>query len=87
MVDAVLLTRALAGIAEADASCLEFPAVPGDQAGDEVRAETAKRLSRSLAAYGGAIKRMLDLGDTLTAIAGLTGLEINELRMALPYAP
>src|SRR5665213_3621267 len=81
MADAVIFTRALVGLAEVDVwenECLA--------AGDQTRAEAAMRLSRSLAFYGVAIKRMLDRGETLKIIAELTGLDISELHAVLPYA-
>lgn len=82
MADAVVLTRVFVKLAEVDvweSECLA--------AGDQTRAEAAMRLSRSLAFYGAAIKRMLDRVETLTIIAKLTGLDISELRAVLPYAP
>jgi hypothetical protein len=82
MADAVVLTRLFVKLAEVDvweSECLA--------AGDQTRAEAAMRLSRSLAVYGAAIKRMLDRGEALTIIAELTGLDISELRAVLPYAP
>ena len=86
MADYVTLTSALAGIAEVEVWRLETLSAAGIDTDEKERIEAAARLTDSLGTYGREVKRMLDCGTSLTDIARLTGLEINELRLALPYA-
>jgi hypothetical protein len=86
MADTVIFTRALANVAEVDVWKFETLSAAGVDIDDEERAEAAVRLTQSLGSYGRAVKRMLDRGEKLTDIVDLTGLDANELRLALPYA-
>lgn len=86
MTDYVKLTRSLAAIADVEVGRLETLSAAGIDTDEGERAEAAAQLTKSIGAYGKTVKRMLGCGKTLTDIAHLTGLEVNELRLALPYA-
>lgn len=86
MTNYVKLTSALAGIAEVKVWELETLSAAGIDTDELERAEAAAQLTKSLCTYGREVRRMLDWGNSLTDIAHLTGLEVNELRLALPYA-
>ncbi|MDQ1247197.1 MAG: hypothetical protein QG597_1567 [Actinomycetota bacterium] len=87
MADGVLFTRALAGLAEVKVWKLETLSAAGDDVDEQERVEASAELTKSLCTYGKQVERMLDSGNSLADIAVLTGLKVDELRLALPYAP
>lgn len=87
MTDSVILTSALAGIAEVEVWRLETLSAAGIDTDEQERAEASAQLTRSLCTYGRQVKRMLESGISLADIARLTDLEVDALRLALPYAP
>lgn len=85
MADGVILTRALAGIAEVKVWKLETLSAGGDDIDDLERAEASAELTKALCTYGKQVARMLDYGSSLQDIAHLTSLEVDELRLAVSY--
>lgn len=87
MADGVILTRALAGLAEVKVWKLETLSAAGDDIDEHARVEASAELTMSLCTYGKQVERMLESGNSLADIAHLTGLEVDELRLAVSYAP
>lgn len=87
MADGVILTRALAGLAEVKVWKLETLSAAGDDVDEHARVEASAELTMSLCTYGKQVERMLESGNSLADIAHLTGLEVDELRLAVSYAP
>lgn len=86
MADGVILARALAGIADVKVWKLETLSAAGDDIDELHRVEASAELTKSLCRYGKQVERMLDSGSSLADIAHLTGLEVDELRLAVSYA-
>jgi hypothetical protein len=86
MADGVILTKALAGIAEVEVWRLETLSAAGIDTDEQERVEASTQLTKSLCTYGKQVKRMRDCGNSLADIAHLTDLEVDELRLALPFA-
>ncbi len=87
MADGVILTRALVGIAEVKVWKLETLSAAGDDVDELERVGASAELTKSLCSYGKQVERMRDSGSSLADIAQLTGLEVDELRLAVSYAP
>ncbi|KUH86831.1 MULTISPECIES: hypothetical protein [unclassified Mycobacterium] len=87
MADGVILTRALAGVAEVQVWKLETLSAAGDDIDDHERVEASAELTMSLCTYSKQVKQMVDSGQSLADIAHLTGLKVDELRLAVSYAP
>lgn len=87
MADGVCFARALAGLAEVKVWKLETLSAAGDDVDELERVDASAELTRSLCNYGKQVERMLDSGNSLAHIAVLTGLKVDELRLAVPYAP
>jgi hypothetical protein len=87
MADGVILNHALAGIAEVNVWKLETLSAAGDDIDECERIEASAELSMPLCRYGKQVERMLKSGSSLAEIAHLTGLEGDELRLAVSYVP
>ncbi|MGW0159258.1 hypothetical protein ACWDUN_08020 [Mycobacterium sp. NPDC003323] len=77
MADGVILTHALAGIAEVKVSKLETLSAGGDDIDELERAEASAELTKALSTYGKQVERMLEYGSSLDDIAHLTSMEVN----------
>lgn len=86
MADGVILTRALAGIAEVKVWKLETLSAGGDDIDELERAEASAELTKAVCTYGKQVERMLEYGSSLEDIAHLTSMEVDELRLAVSYA-
>lgn len=87
MADGVILTHALAGIAEVNVWKLETLSAAGDDIEERERVEALAELTNSLCRYGKQVELMLKSGSSLAEIAHLTGVEVDELRLAVSYVP
>lgn len=86
MADGVILTRALASIAEVKVWKLETLSAGGEDIDELERAEASAQLTKALCTYGKQVERMLEFGSSLEDIAHLTSMEVDELRLAVSYA-
>lgn len=87
MADGVILTHALAGIAEVNVWKLETLSAAGDDIDERERVEASVELTKSLCRYGKQVERMLKSGISLEEIAHLTDVAGDELRLAVSYVP
>jgi hypothetical protein len=87
MADGVLFTRAVAGLAEVKVWKIETLFAGGDDVDEQERVAASAELTKSLCTHGKQVERMLDSRNSLADIAVLTGLKVDELRLAVPYAP
>lgn len=87
MADGVILTHALAGIAEVKAWKLETLSAAGDDVDERERVEASVELTKSPCRYGKQVERMLKSGISLEEIAHLTDVAVDELRLAVSYVP
>ncbi|MFN8226735.1 MAG: hypothetical protein U0R18_08460 [Mycobacterium sp.] len=87
MIDSVILTRALAKLAEVEVWRHVSRSGVGDDIHERERVEALAELTVSLCRYGTQVGRMLDCGVLLQDIAELTDVDVDELRLAASYAP
>lgn len=87
MADGVILTHALAGIAEVNVWKLETLSAANDDIDERERVEASVELTKSLCRYGKQVERMLKSGSSLEEIAHLTDVAVDELRLAVSYVP
>lgn len=87
MFDCVISTRAIAELAEAEVWRLMTSPGVGDDAEEQKFVEASAELTVSLGMYGEQVARMLGCGVLLQDIAELTDVDVDELRLAVSFAP